>query len=77
MTYKKCACCGKATLETGSMHDVCSFCGWEDDNVQNNNPDYWGGANLITLNEARQVVADGKDLRAYISRLNNVVGKSG
>jgi cysteine-rich CPCC protein len=29
-------------------------CGWEDDLVQFHDPDYRGGANKVSLNEARQ-----------------------
>ena len=65
MDYKKCECCGQETLEAGGRFDICPVCGWEDDNVQNHKPDFWGGANFICLNEAKRVYAEGKDLRAY------------
>lgn len=32
---------------------LCQVCYWEDDKIQNNNPDYDGGANEISLNEAK------------------------
>ena len=31
--------------------DICPYCGWEDDDLQLNNPDYSGGANNLSLNE--------------------------
>ena len=46
----KCACCG----EIVEKYDVCDNCGWQDDNIQNNNPDFVGGANMISLKEAKE-----------------------
>jgi hypothetical protein len=34
--------------------EICPVCFWEDDLVQFNDPDYAGGANRVSLNEARQ-----------------------
>jgi hypothetical protein len=50
-----CPCCGFHTLvlaERGS-YDLCEVCDWEDDGVQFDDPDYRGGANVESLNEAR------------------------
>ena len=50
-----CSCCGYLTMgseDTGSF-DICPVCGWEDDNVQADNPDRRGGANGMSLNEAK------------------------
>jgi hypothetical protein len=33
---------------------ICTFCGWEDDNLQYYDPNYKGGANNVSLNEARE-----------------------
>jgi hypothetical protein len=33
--------------------DICELCGWEDDLVQNSDPDYEGGPNGICLREAQ------------------------
>ena len=33
--------------------NVCGACGWEQDPVQEDDPDYHGGANYESLNEAR------------------------
>lgn len=35
-------------------HDICPVCYWENDPVQNNNPDYSGGANDVSLSKARE-----------------------
>lgn len=50
-----CPCCGFRTLEseTRGSYDICAVCGWEDDGVQLDDPDYRGGANAESLNEAR------------------------
>jgi hypothetical protein len=51
-----CGCCGFLTLSEGT-HDtfeICPVCNWEDDDVQFHNPDFCGGANQESLNEARE-----------------------
>ena len=35
-------------------------CGWQDDAVQNDNPDYKGGANQMSLNEAKEAYKKGE-----------------
>jgi hypothetical protein len=50
-----CPCCGYRTLDSEpGCFDICPVCYWEDDNLQRNDPDYKGGANDISLNEARE-----------------------
>ncbi len=46
-----CACCGAPISET---HEICGNCGWEDDPVQNKDPDFAGGSNQESLNEYRK-----------------------
>lgn len=55
MKYK-CPCCGKLTFEENppGTYEICSNCNWEDDPIQFNNPDYSGGANEDSLNEAKK-----------------------
>ncbi len=50
-----CPCCGHRTLssEKRGSYEVCPVCYWEDDKVQFNDPEYKGGANRVSLNEAR------------------------
>ena len=50
-----CLCCGYATLgeEPPGTYTVCSVCFWEDDPVQADDPKYAGGANEMSLEEAR------------------------
>jgi hypothetical protein len=61
---RKCACCGNTLSPLLSSHDICGVCKWEDDPVQNKDPDYDGGANYISLNQAKQALAEGKSIRA-------------
>ncbi|QCR31951.1 CPCC family cysteine-rich protein [Lysinibacillus sp. SGAir0095] len=51
-----CPCCGYKTLEEEppGKHDICSICFWEDDEVQYNDPDYEGGANIPSLRKAQK-----------------------
>lgn len=51
-----CQCCGFLTLSdpaTGS-YEICPLCRWEDDQVQNGDPEYAGGANKVSLGAARE-----------------------
>jgi len=52
----KCPCCGYFTLkhEPPGTFEICPVCFWEDDNIQYNNPDYEGGANDVSLNQAHK-----------------------
>ena len=55
MSYQ-CPCCGYLTFddEPCGTFEICPVCYWEDDNVQNGDPSYEGGANGISLNEAKE-----------------------
>lgn len=59
----KCPCCGQKTLDSEHMFDICSVCGWEDDNVQFADPNFFGGANFFSLNEYRKLYLEGKDVK--------------
>ncbi|MCH9634063.1 MAG: hypothetical protein S4CHLAM7_08010 [Chlamydiae bacterium] len=50
-----CPCCGFLTRSESShgTFEICLICNWEDDNVQFNDPDFKGGANKVSLNEAK------------------------
>lgn len=60
---KQCVCCGQFTLEKDSIFEICSVCGWQDDAVQNDDPDYEGGANDMSLNQARKAFKEGKPIK--------------
>ena len=57
----KCACCGSLEVPSGSdgWGYICNVCGWEKDGVQNDDPDFWGGANKMSLNQARKAYRKG------------------
>jgi hypothetical protein len=63
---RKCACCGNALSPDLKFFDICKVCGWQDDPIQNDDPDYDGGANYISLSEAKQAVAEGRPLEPLI-----------
>jgi len=52
----KCFCCGYYTFEENVImnHDICPVCFWENDDLQIDDPTYRGGANSMSLNEARE-----------------------
>lgn len=60
MAKFKCPVCGKYYFEEDSDFDICEVCGWENDGLQNANPDYAGGANKMSLNQAREAYAKGE-----------------
>ena len=51
-----CPCCGYLTRgqEDHSSYEICPVCFWEDDPAQFNDPNYEGGANDMSLNQARK-----------------------
>ena len=50
-----CPCCGKGKVVENHEYDICEVCGWEDDPLQFQEPDYRGGANSMSLNEAKLI----------------------
>ena len=48
-----CPCCAKDSLAEAGAYEICGVCGWEDDPVQEAQPDYAGGANTPSLIQAR------------------------
>jgi len=61
-TNKKCMCCGNNTLTPNSVYEICPICGWEDDDIQNDDPDFEGGANEMSLNQAKIAYKNGKPI---------------
>ncbi|EEX8828996.1 hypothetical protein DWH00_004983, partial [Escherichia coli] len=49
-----CPCCGNKTIDEPGCYEICPICGWEDDPVQSADPDFSGGANSPSLNEAKR-----------------------
>ena len=44
------------------FYEICD-CGWQNDPLQFDKPDYRGGANVMSLNEAREAYARGEKVR--------------
>lgn len=53
-----CRCCGYRTLTDipPGTYQVCQVCYWEDDRVQYDEPHCRGGANDVSIDEARQKI---------------------
>ncbi len=58
-----CPVCGKHTFEEDDDFEICPVCNRQDDGVQRDAPDYKGGANRMSLNEARAAYARGEKVR--------------
>jgi hypothetical protein len=56
-----CPCCSSLTLSGRGDYEICDVCGWEDDPVQSDDPEFAGGANRGSLNEARMLWQARKD----------------
>jgi rubrerythrin len=50
-----CPVCGALCLEEKGAYEICPVCGWEDDPLQRREPNFAGGANKMSLNEAKRV----------------------
>ena len=48
-----CRCCDDYCLSEAGGFEICENCGWEDDPAQEMHPDLAGGANRVSLSEAR------------------------
>ncbi|PZN34241.1 MAG: hypothetical protein DIU71_03085 [Proteobacteria bacterium] len=49
-----CPCCGSRVLSEAGAYEICEACNWEDDPVQAADPRYAGGANEMSLDQARR-----------------------
>lgn len=59
----KCPVCGEYEFDEHNSLDICDICSWCDDAVQENSPDYKGGANKMSLNEAIEAYEEGKQIK--------------
>ena len=52
--------CGNRTLPEAppGSYEICAVCFWEHDPMQAEDPDYKGGANVVSLNTARRNFQD-------------------
>lgn len=53
-----CPCCGKSIV--AEEYEICNVCGWENDPIQRDHPEMRGGANEMSLEEARKAFARGQ-----------------
>ncbi|MBQ5316992.1 MAG: hypothetical protein J6I96_05505 [Oscillospiraceae bacterium] len=56
----KCPVCGQTEFPFIGSNLICDVCKWEDDSVQETEPDLAGGANKYSLNENRKRWANGE-----------------
>lgn len=54
-----CPVCNEHQFEEENAFEECPVCGWVDDLVQRNNPDYKNGYNRMSLNEAKRALKKG------------------
>ena len=52
-----CPCCGRAVDGASGDYTICPHCNWEDDPVQSKDPTFAGGANPLSLADARRAWA--------------------
>ena len=57
-----CARCLQYTLDVIGEHDYCPVCGWEDDCLQNKDIRFAGGANHMSIIEARKACSEGRGI---------------
>lgn len=48
-----CPCCNSSEFSDKYSYEICNICGWQNDPVQNKDPDFSGGANERSLNECK------------------------
>lgn len=60
--WMKCPVCGQYEFEFEGDSDICPNCKWENDSLQTREPDYKGGANRMSLNEAREAYKRGEKI---------------
>ncbi|MCR5836054.1 MAG: hypothetical protein K6G88_06085 [Lachnospiraceae bacterium] len=64
-----CPCCGEGVIN--SLHDICLICGWEDDIMQNEDVNFSGGANKLSLTEHRQKFQEYRKKNSKYKWVNN------
>lgn len=62
MKKYKCPVCEKHEFGEDEDYYFCPICGWENDPVQRDDYDYWGGANDMSVNQAREAYKAGEKI---------------
>lgn len=74
MMKYKCPCCGYYTFvnKPAGTDDICKVCFWEDDAIQLADPTYKGGANKVSLVQAKENYkkfgACEREMKSYIRK---------
>ena len=55
----KCKLCGMGDIKI--TYDICEFCGQEDDDIQQDEPDYVVGANVMSFNQYKKFWEENKE----------------
>lgn len=58
----KCPVCGKFEFDAYNSLEFCDVCDWCNDAIQAEDPDYKGGANTMSLNEAKEAYKKGETI---------------
>ena len=58
----QCACCLNYVFDELGSYDFCPICGWQDESLQNEYMDYGGGANEMSIRQARAAFKAGKPI---------------
>lgn len=61
-TGRICPVCGQTVFKHPNSYETCSVCLWQDDLVQTEEPDFEGGANEMSLNQAREAWKKGEKI---------------
>lgn len=56
----ECPVCGKRYVND---YDICPVCNWENDPIQRDHPSMTGGANIMSLDEAKKAYSSGERVR--------------
>lgn len=56
----KCPVCGNYDEFITRPYSICEKCGWERDPLQELEPDFYSGANRLSLNEAKKEWKEGR-----------------
>jgi len=61
-TGRICPVCGQTVFEHPNAFETCPVCLWQDDGLQMDEPDLEGGANEMSLNQAREAWKKGEKI---------------